>query len=499
MPTSDAGLVRTDAAVVGGGLAGLWAVLHLPHDWEVVVVDPGQTGGGSSPWAQGGMAVAVSPDDSPELHAQDTMRAGAGLCRPGPLAVLVEEAPAALSELVDLGVEFDRSPDGSLDLNREGGQSLARSVHAADATGREIMRVVAARARDRARRLIGTASRLIVSDGACGGVRVATSHGEIDVAARVTLLATGGCGALWPSTTNPETATGDAVSLAWDAGADLTDLEFMQFHPTALAAGGLRRVLLSEALRGEGAIVVDDDGGRFLFESHPDGELAPRDVVARAIAARGTAYLDARPIGARGIRSRFPNITAAVAEAGFDLTAQPVPIAPAAHYFLGGVESDVDGRTSVPSLYAAGECAATGVHGANRMAGNSLTEAVVFGRRAALAMGRDEGGTIDVHDGSDEEAPAVTAVDPTAWTRLRQEMMVGAGLTRSAAVLQRARAAIEDIAASAPEALRRAARTASLVCTAALERAESRGVHYRTDHPEASAEWDSKHVTYRSN
>jgi L-aspartate oxidase len=271
----------------------------------------------------------------------------------------------------------------------------------------------------------------------------------------------------------------------------------MQFHPTALAAGGLRRVLLTEALRGEGAIVVDDAGQRFLFEAHPDGELAPRDVVARAIAERGGAYLDARPIGAEHVRQRFPNITAAVAEAGFDLTAEPVPIAPAAHYFLGGVATDIEGCTSIPRLYAAGECAATGVHGANRMAGNSLAEAVVFGRRAALAMA-GESGDVSVPLDDDDEDAAVSMIDPGAWSHLREAMAAGAGLTRDAESLRRAEDVASEISRFGPQGLQRAALAASLICRAALEREESRGVHYRTDHPDSLSEWDDRHVTYRS-
>ena len=441
------------------------------------------------------MAVAVGPDDSPDLHAQDTVRAGANLCRTEAVDVLVHEAHAALQELLEMGASFDRAPGGSFDLNREGGQTVARSVHAADATGREIMRVVASRARARARRLVGTASSLLVAGGECSGVRVTTDHGDLDATGRAVLLATGGCGALWPSTTNPETATGDGVALAYEAGAKVCDLEFMQFHPTALAAGGLRRVLLTEALRGEGAIVVDEKGERFLFEAHPDGELAPRDVVARAIAARGTVYLDARPIGAEAVRRRFPNITSAVADAGFDLTSEPVPVAPAAHYFLGGVATDVDGHTSVARLYAAGECAATGVHGANRMAGNSLAEAVVFGRRAAVAMAHQSEAAFAQYE--DERAVAsVRPIDPTAWDRLRGAMADGAGLVRSAKSLLAARTEVEAIRDAGPESLRRAATTASLVCASALERTESRGVHFRSDFPQRSAEWDDRHVSY---
>jgi L-aspartate oxidase len=492
----DIGLIRADAVIVGGGLAGLWAALHLPSEWEVIVVDKGRGADlGSSPWAQGGMAVAVGADDSPERHAADTYRAGAGMCREDAVQALVDEAREALDELVLLGCAFDRAEDGSFDLNREGGQSVARSVHAADATGREIMRVVVGEARKRAQRIVGVATRVLVDDGRCAGVRVATDQGELDVIGRATLLAVGGCGALYEQTTNPDTATGDGVALAYEAGAEVADCEFVQFHPTALAAGGIRRVLLTEALRGDGAIVVDPSGKRFLLDVHPDGELAPRDVVARAIAEVGEAYLDARPIGASELRVRFPNVTEAVADAGFDLTAQPVPIAPAAHYFLGGVATDVWGRTTMPGLFAAGECAATGVHGANRMAGNSLTEAVVFGKRAAMTMTEDAATTaVPVVD--EDEPPAVRAIGADDRARLRHAMTSGAGLVRTKASLEQACRVLDDLAASSG-AVRMAAVAGGLICRSALVREESRGVHFRSDHPERDGAWDGRHVTLR--
>lgn len=481
---------RWDAVVVGAGLAGLWTTLHLPEDWEVAVVDAAGGNGGSSPWAQGGMAVAVGPDDSPELHAADTLRAGAGACNAAAAEVLAAEAPRALEDLVEIGCRFDRSPDGALHLNREGGQSVRRSVHAADATGREIMRVVRERAGERATRIEGNARRLLPGDGCCGGVEVETPEGPTTLRARTTLLATGGLGALYAATTNPATATGDGTALTYLAGAEVADLEFVQFHPTVLAVGGHRRLLLTEALRGEGARVVDAEGRAFLAELHPDGDLAPRDVVARAIVERGIAYLDAT--GVEGVDERFPNVTAAARGMGFDLASAPVPIAPAAHYALGGVATDTWGRTSVPRLYAVGECAATGVHGANRMAGNSLAEAVVFGRRAALDMSREAGEAAELERSSEG---SLATEDQDGWGRLRAAMSEGAGLVRTDESLADVEELASELAGATLDAgLRLAATAATLVCRAARLRRESRGAHFRGDAPEVEPAWDGVHL-----
>jgi L-aspartate oxidase len=484
--------------VVGGGLAGLYAVLHLPADWDVVVVDKGtDRRAGSSPLAQGGMAVPIGPEDSPSLHTTDTQRVGAGACNAAAVEVLTNEASDVLEELVALGCEFDRAPDGSFDLNREGGQSVARSVHRQDATGRELMRVVVAQARQRARRVEGAAIRLLTEADRCVGALVRTPEGGVTaLAARCVLLASGGCGGLYDATTNTLSSTGDGVALASKAGAAVADVEFVQFHPTTLAAGDGQRVLLTEALRGEGALVVDGNGERFLLEAHPDAELAPRDVVARAIAARGEAFLDARGLGANEIERRFPNVAQAVRECGFDLATQPVPISPAAHYFLGGVATDLDGRTSVPGLYAAGECAATGVHGANRMAGNSLTEAVVFGRRAAFAMATEAGGDVD----TPESGPGIRAsrADEEGWRTLRRTMSEGAGLVRSADSLRTAIGVLDGLERTPDEGLRLAVATAKLICASALQREESRGVHFRSDHPATEPAWDGRHIELRT-
>jgi L-aspartate oxidase len=487
-----------DVVIVGGGLAGLYGVLHLPREWEVIVVDKASSSSsGSSPLAQGGMAVAVGPDDSPDLHARDTIRAGAHACAHAAVELLAHRAPDELATLRQLGCRFDQVEDGSLHLNLEGGQSVARSVHAADATGREIMRVVLERARDRATRMVGCVTRLLSDNDRCVGVVVSRPDGPAVVLARAVLLAAGGCGALFEATTNVAASTGDGVALAFEAGAAVSDLELVQFHPTVLASGGHQRVLLTEALRGDGAIVVDDKGRRFLFDAHPKGELAPRDVVARAVAARGGAWLDARPLGGDRIREHFPNVYDAALSAGFDLTAEPVPVMPAAHYMLGGVATDLDGRTSIPGLFAAGECAATGVHGANRMAGNSLAEAVVFGRLAALAAVAE-----DLPRPARVSVPAPVPAegdDPSSsWQRLRSALSRGAGLVRSVESLEETWRVAAEIAEEARgDELRLAATTASLICRSALARDESRGVHYRADAPAPEESWNGAHVTLR--
>jgi L-aspartate oxidase len=415
--------LHPDVVVVGAGVAGLTAALAAAERATVRVLAKGALDSSNSWLAQGGVAAAVGADDDPVLHAADTLAAGRGLCRTSAVELLTEEAPARIADLVGLGVEFD---DG---LAREGGHSRSRVVHAGGAeTGRRIAEVLAARVREH--------PRIEIAEERIGGLSA------FDGCAVV--LATGGYAALWGRTTNPRGAVGEGLLLAHRAGASLADLEMVQFHPTALLDDGF---LLSEALRGAGATLLDDDGERFT------DELAPRDVVARAIAARNGASLDLRAIE----RDRYPSLMATLARAGYDPADEPIPVSPAAHYAIGGIATDLDGRTTVPGLYAAGECACTGVHGANRLASNSLLECLVFGRRAGLAA--LEGPKLASNS-------LLLAPEPVADGHALWEL---AGLIRSAAGLEHL--------LEAPNELVR------LIARSALARTESRGVHFRDDFP----------------
>jgi L-aspartate oxidase len=417
-----------DVVVAGAGVAGLSAALAAADAGaEVLVLAKASHRSSNSYAAQGGVAAAVGPGDDPTLHAADTLTAGRGLCRPGAVRLLTEEAPARIAELRGLGVQFDD------DLGREGGHSRARVVHAGGAdTGRHIADVLTARAREHARIRLVEGERITT---------LGTFRGSAVV------LATGGYAALWSRTTNPAGAVGDGLMLAHAAGADLADLEFVQFHPTALRdENGHDGFLLSEALRGAGATLLDDGGERFV------DELAPRDVVARAVAAQDGARLDLRPVE----RDRYPSLMATLERAGYEPAEEPVPVSPAAHYAIGGIVSDLEGRTSVPALYAAGECACTGVHGANRLASNSLLECLVFGRRAGLAA--VDGPRFDA-----DASPIAPAAD--AGNALWHD----AGLIRSARSLGRL--------LDSPHPLVRR------IAASGLAREESRGVHFREDFP----------------
>lgn len=515
------GAVDCDVLIVGAGLAGLYAAVSLPDGLRVVVVDKGAPGAdsGSSPWAQGGLAAALGPDDSPALHAEDTIAAGDGLCDPLAVETLAREAPRHVRRLLELGAVLDRLPGevvpavrgpgdvdlATLSLAREGGQRVARSVRRADATGAELMRALRVAAGPRVTRLPGIVRSLGRDHtGRVTGAFVVTPDGSVAVRARATILATGGCGGLFAATTNPDNATGDGLALAAAAGAAVRDVEFVQFHPTGLAVSGTWRFLLTEALRGAGATLHAADGTRFLRDRHPDAELAPRHVVAKAILDQpdGTAYLDATHLGEATLVTEFPTVLGGARQHGFDLVTERVPVTPAAHYHMGGVRTDLWGRTSVPGLYACGEVASTGLHGANRMASNSLAEAVVFGARAATAVA---GELPDANDGlGPPPSFRATPFDEVAARRaeLRQVMLTGAGPVRDepglAEVADRLETWTEELAAPAanvPEIeLFHGFRTAAMVVASARLRTESRGGHWREDHPAPDPAWAGVHL-----
>lgn len=508
------GRVHTDVAIVGAGAAGLYAALCLPEHLEVVVVDKGVPGGdsGSSPWAQGGLAVAIGADDDPRDHASDTIRAGDGLCDPAAVEVLTREAPGHVARLLQLGAQFDRLPDRldsmeltDLHLAREGGQRIARSVHRADATGAEMVRVLRGAASDRVRRLQGTGVRLAQDDDRrVTGVWVATDQQIVALEARAVLVATGGCGGLFAATTNPQHATGDGLALAAGAGAAIRDAEFVQFHPTGLAVEGSWRFLLTEALRGAGATLHTAAGDRFMTGTHPDAELAPRHVVARAILERsgGTAWLDATHISEEGFARAFPTVLAGARRHGFDLTSERVPITPAAHYHVGGIRTDLAGRSSVPGLYVAGEAASTGVHGANRMAGNSLSETLVFGARAAATLAHELPGSHG-RMGAEPQVVEQPGIDVgPARTHLRERMWADAGPSRDGAGLATLAKQLRELASQlgpptldpAVVELHHAVRAAALIVRGARLRTESRGGHRRTDLPDTDPAWKQAHV-----
>ena len=392
--------LRADFLIIGSGIAALRAAAELAGAGDVLILTKAEPREGNTGYAQGGIAAAVGVGDSPELHAADTIAAGAGLCDERAVQVLVEDGPTYVRELMEWGVRFDRDPDGEPALAVEGAHSARRVLHASDATGREIARVLWARAsrlphvraHDHARVV-----EIVTSGGRAVGARFLGDDGSLVLAeADLILLATGGAGQVYSQTTNPAVATGDGVAMAYRAGAAVADLEFVQFHPTALSVPGEPRFLLSEALRGEGARLLNADGEPFMPRYDPMGDLAPRDRVSRGIAREvlrtgRPVYLSLQQLDPVFVHERFPLIAEACRKAGFDLARDPIPIGPAAHYVMGGATTDLDGRTTIEGLFAAGEVACTGVHGANRLASNSLLEGLVFGARAGRAMRGSKG------------------------------------------------------------------------------------------------------------
>lgn len=525
-----------DVLVVGGGAAGLYASLCLPSHVRVGLVTKDALNSGSSRWAQGGIAAAIYPPDSPQYHLEDTLKAGMGLCDAAAVQFLVDHAATAIAALQALRVDFDHSGP-QLATTLEAAHSFPRVLHSRDTTGHAIVDVLMAAVWERPN--IQVFSRAMVlslwchpQTGHCQGVSLLHEQQISWIQATAVVLATGGGGQVFAKTTNPTVSTGDGVALAWRAGAIIRDVEFMQFHPTALMKPGAPHFLISEAVRGEGAHLVDNQGQRFAFDYHPAGELAPRNVVSRAIfthlqktttdPAHAHVYLDMRPIAPEQIRRRFPNIAQVCQHWGIDVFHDLIPVAPAAHYWMGGIACDLMNRSSIPGLYTIGETASTGVHGANRLASNSLLECVVFAAQLSH---------LTLPPLELVESPPMTLAGDNAWyqamdhvTAIRHQvprlMWKHAGICRSASGLETAiatlttwrtqfaalaisqcilnlspRQTIQLPSAEAAEALKTTAETlnlldiASLILHSAAFRTESRGGHYRLDYPEPLAHW----------
>ncbi|MFB7715310.1 L-aspartate oxidase [Streptomyces sp. NPDC056105] len=530
--------VTADVVIVGSGVAGLTAALRCQAaGLRTVVVTKARLDDGSTRWAQGGVAAALGEGDTPEQHLDDTLVAGAGLCDEEAVRTLVTEGPDAVRRLIATGAHFDESADGDLALTREGGHHRRRIAHAGgDATGAEISRALVEAVRARGIRTVENAlvlDLLTDADGRTAGVSLHVmgegQHDGVGAAlAPAVVLATGGMGQVFSATTNPHVSTGDGVALALRAGAEVSDLEFVQFHPTVLFLGADaegQQPLVSEAVRGEGAHLVDADGVRFMVGQHELAELAPRDIVAKGITRRMQElgaehmYLDARHFGAEMWETRFPTILAACRAHGIDPITEPIPVAPAAHYASGGVRTDLHGRTTVPGLYACGEVACTGVHGANRLASNSLLEGLVYAERIAddiAASHRENGLHARVPAPVPHpETPTHPLMPPEARFAIQRVMTQGAGVLRSADSLAEAAAGLGRIHAEAAGALAENGKTAepgvdtweatNLLCVArvlvaaARRREETRGCHWREDHADRDdAAW-RRHIVVRLN
>jgi len=517
----------TDVLILGGGLAGLRAALAVDPRLAVTVVTKDDLQASSSQWAQGGIASVVDPEDRFDNHVADTLTAGCGLCHADVVDAVVREAPGRIAELIAWGTRFD-SANGSLELGREGGHSHHRIVHAlGDATGREVMRAVI----EQARRLENLAVwpdtftiDLVTHEGRCRGAIVWNpAHGKTIVWARRTILATGGAGQLYRESTNPPGVGGDGMALAWRAGAELRDMEFMQFHPTVLYIAGGARSLITEAVRGAGAHLVDRDGRRFMPEFDPRAELAPRDVVSRAITVvmqrthHANVYLDLAHLDADMVRRRFPGMAEICAKFGLDLARDRIPVRPGAHYMIGGVTVDDTGRTTLPGLLAAGEVTSSGLHGANRLASNSLLEGLVYGARAGAAASADVlampgGDRADEYRVPPISFPRAAAGEPNGTldladirNSLRALMWRHVGVERTEASLREALDAVEgwcryvlprQFADPPGWQLQNMLEVARLMIHAAIDRRETRGVHYRADHPATSDAW-RRHIAWR--
>jgi L-aspartate oxidase len=495
---------QTDFLVIGAGVAGLRAAVELADAGSVLVLAKREVTDSNTQWAQGGIAAALSDEDEISLHLQDTLLAGDGLCNPEAAKVLVEDAPERIDELIQWGTEFDRQGT-KLTFGREGAHSRNRILHAhGDSTGREILRALYAKSQTLKNifvREFEFSTDLVVDNGRVCGIHLINERGEQQqMTASAVLLATGGMGQLYRNTTNPAVATGDGIAMAFRAGAEISDMEFIQFHPTALYLKNAPRFLLSEALRGEGAILRNIEMDRFMPKYHPMGELAPRDVVARAILHElevsrvkdPIVHLDLTHLDADQVKKRFPRIFATCTQYNIDITTDMIPIRPAAHYAMGGVRTDLEGRCTLPGLYAAGEAAATGVHGANRLASNSLLEGLVFGARAGKIMReelrRTTATAIELNRAV-SNGPVDTATEGVIRD-VEDLMWRDVGIVRTATGLKTAIKHLNDISPRVAHPQTRRAHEAQnlhalglLVARSALAREESRGAHYRTDFP----------------
>lgn len=535
-------MAQFDVLIVGTGAAGLYAALSLDRNLQVGLISKDTVAESASGWAQGGMAAAIDPDDSPELHAQDTLKAGAGLCEPRAVEFLVSHAAEQVNALLKMGIAFDRRGE-SLAFTLEAAHSRPRVLHAADTTGRELVSTLTHQVLQRKNITIlpecfTLSLWLDPKRQNCQGVCLIREDKIQWLHSRVVVLATGGGGQVFAQTTNPALSTGDGVAMAWRAGAEVRDLEFIQFHPTALTVAGAPRFLISEAVRGEGAALVDNNGRRFMFDYHPAGELAPRDVVSRSIYQhlldhpdlRPQVWLDLSSLPAEKIRQRFPKIMQVCQRWGIDVLHQPIPVAPAAHYWMGGVVTDLNGATSISGLYAVGEVASTGVHGANRLASNSLLECLVFAAQLAKIQLPAPITAPPIanpwHHEDWQSAIAQWQVDQAQVESIRQALpeliWQSAGICRQAASLQAATAQIKtwkqeflelklsQLLINVPpgqtidlpmqelnQHLRLWGETynlldiADLILKSAQFRTESRGSHYRSDHSQTDPAWQA--------
>ncbi len=520
--------MKTDFLIIGSGIAGLRAAIELSNHGNVLIVTKDKSFESSSSYAQGGIAVVITDDDSTQHHVKDTLNAGAGLCKKKAVAVLVKDGPSQVQKIIDWGVRFDRDGDEFL-VGLEGAHSRRRILHFKDSTGSEIVRILRKKALEN--RNIKKLHKQFVIDlkiegGICTGATMLDEDSGrfYQISARATILTTGGAGQLYHRTTNPSGATGDGIAVAYRAGAVLSDMEFVQFHPTTFALPGAPSFLITEALRGEGAVLRDMRGKRFMSRYHPLAELAPRDELSRAIIReinkRGAGYvfLDATHMNPLQLRERFPATCNSCMRYNIDITKDMIPVSPAAHFMIGGIESDTNGRTSISGLYVAGEVACTGVHGANRLASNSLLEGLVFGARTGIAAAEYAGSTnftgVSFHKGGvkgykgsrkNECLPLSTARLHSIREQLQMIMWNNAGIIRTGASLEDARKSLEALSGETGHhgitrrelELANMLDTSRLIVSSAIKRHESVGAHYREDFPEWSGK--KRHIRIRRN